>query len=186
MLSLMTKPQGMRGVNQHTAEIDSVVAELTHFTSENETTAVSLSSAESDPGGLTRVANPQDGPVANPPRVKTSVPAQVWASDLAARKRYHELALIFRPDSYHARTDTAEEKRRLAKQSLLAAGSSAVDALLDMLVERDAANTEIAELLIQIDDAKAALLLQQLYETDKFRHREPRGIVTFIKRHLGE
>lgn len=94
------------------------------------------------------------------------------------------MAAVFRPDSYHARTDTAEEKRRLARQSLIAAGPAAVEALMAMLVHRGAANTDKAELLIQINDPRPAPLLRQLYETNSFRH-PPAEIARFIEQHLG-
>lgn len=180
----MTEPRGTLDREQLAAAIDSVVADPAFSAGHRAAASVEIPSAASDTGRSSQAAVAPDVHVPDVPRVKTSVPAQVWASALASRKRYHELALIFRPDSYHARTDTADEKRRLAKQILLKAGPAAVDALIDMLVDRNVANADIAELLIQIDNPTAAPVLRQLYETGKFA-REPQNISEFIARHLG-
>lgn len=166
----MFKPRSRQNANLPPAAIDAVLTESTPPAAENAATVAEAS---------------RDDEVAKKPRLKTSVPPQVWVSSLAGRERFHELALIFLPDSYHARTDTADEKRRLAKKALLKAGPAAVDALIDMLIERDASNTDIAELLIEIDAAKAAPLLRQLLETGQLAH-EPRNIHAYVTRHLGE
>lgn len=116
--------------------------------------------------------------------IETTISPETWASSLAKQKRYRDLAMIFCSHSYHAQTDTAERKRELAASILVNSGSAAVDALVDTLIDSGRAIPEIAELLVKIDDPKAAQLLRQLFETEQFE-RKPSGIEEYIHRHLG-
>ena len=121
---------------------------------------------------------PQEAPI------ETTISPETWASSLAEQERYRDLAMVFCSHSYHALTDTAERKKELASKILLNCGTAAADALVDALIDNGRPITEIAELLVRIDDPKAAPLLRQLFETEQFEPK-PSGIEEYIRRHLG-
>lgn len=117
--------------------------------------------------------------------IPTTIPPALWAGKLLERRDFFQLAAVFRGGSYHARTDTADQKKRLAKQFLVQRKPATVSPLLKMLIHRGVPNSEIAELLIEIDDSQAAPLLRQLYEMRRF-DRQPSGMAAFLERHFGK
>ena len=116
--------------------------------------------------------------------IRTTIPPALWAAKLLDRREFFQLATVFRGGSYHARTDTADEKKQLARQLLFQRKPATVRPLLKMLLSGSEPNSDIAELLIEIDDSRAAPLLRQLYEMRRFG-REPAGIAAFLERHFG-
>lgn len=116
--------------------------------------------------------------------IHTTIPPALWAAKLLERREFFQLATVFRGGSYHARTDTADQKKHLAKQLLIQRKPATVRPLLKMLLRGGEPNSDIAELLIEIDDSQAAPLLRQLHEMRRFG-REPAGIAAFLERHFG-